>query len=100
MLAEKFPGKRGKSGRSEDMRTSGFIVGAVLVLLLGRVGLEASISVSPKVIEGSEEGKDPIGLVGVPGGSDSSIGSELLAIMLRYMTSRPGEGVFAWFIIE
>ena len=52
-----------------------------IVLEWGRVGLDASISVSPRMIVGSVRGNDPKGSLKASGGSDSSISPGLLVIL-------------------
>ena len=47
----------------------------------GRVGLDASPSVSPRIIAGSERGKEPNESLGASGGSDNSIGPGLVVIL-------------------
>ena len=50
-------------------------------LACGRVGLDASASMSPRVMVGSERGKDPNGSLRASGGSDNSISPGLLVIL-------------------
>ena len=50
-------------------------------LACGRVGLDASASVSPRMMVGSERGKDPNGSLRASGGSDNSISPGLLVIL-------------------
>ena len=69
----------------------------VRVVASGRAGLDASTSVSPRIIVGSERGKDPKASEGASGGG--SIGLELLVVQLSYTTSRPRYKVFQRFIM-
>ena len=79
--AEKSAGERGTSRRSEVKGAVLNIAGEFTVLLRGRLGLDGSTSVSPRMMVGSERGKELNGSLRTSGGSVSSIGPGLLVIL-------------------
>ena len=63
----------GDPERLKFERTTGKVLPALVLLIWGRVGLDISISASARMMVGSERGKDPNGLVGPSGGSDTPL---------------------------
>ena len=57
----------------------------------GRIGLDSFTSISPRIIVGSETGKDPNGSVRTSGESDNSISPRLLTIAYLNSKTRYGE---------
>jgi hypothetical protein len=79
-VAEKFfASERGISRKSDERGAVLCVAVGFTELACGRVGLDASASVSPRMI-GSERGKDPNGSLRTSGGSDNSISPGLLVI--------------------